>query len=206
MKKILFFAFCTQIIATSAWADSQVFTSISATPSSVFAGVKIEKRGMEPDTYILEVSSSKLTSQKVALPKDLIHREVVAILPTKDNQIIVITQKKTEQGDSPQIHTYQPGKKTWNKLAEVECSTFKTIKLEPKSVTLSCLVTNKAGDEFELMRETPLKEVELIRTGLMELPFNKIEEKNLKAELLGEIFEWNQLKVVSNKKEKVFSP
>ena len=120
--------------------------------------------------------------------------------------LVVLTQRTVEQGDKPIFHSYNPAKKEWKKLAEVDCISFAKLKVEATSVTFTCSETNKNGDEIEILKKVALSGVQLKTAGEVNLPLMKIEQGNLKAELLGETFEWKELKVEANKKEKTFTP
>lgn len=206
MKKISTIAIASLLISTVACAQAPVFTTLNSSGKNVFAGVKLEKKGMEPETYLLQVSGDALTSNKVSLPTELIHREVVALFPAQNDLLVVMSQRTVEQGDNPQFHSFNPAKKEWKKLSEVDCMSFAKLKVEKSSVTLSCLSTNAKGDEVETKKKVELKGVTLIQPGDVTLPMAKIEKGPLKAELLGESFEWKELKVGLDKKEKTFRP
>ena len=99
-----------------------------------------------------------------------------------------------------------PAKKEWKKLAESDCVSFAKLSVKADSVTFTCVETDKKGDEVETKRKVTLKGVTLSRPGEITLPIVKVEKDNLSAELMGESFEWKQLKVGLNKEEKIFSP
>ncbi len=205
MKTISTLALASLFITSVACAQAPVFTTLSSSGKDVFAGVKKEAKGMEPETYLLQVNKD-LTSNKIALPTELSHREVVALFPAEKNQLVVMSQRTVEQGDNPQFHSYNPAKKEWKKLAEVQCMTFAKLKVEKSSVTVNCLETNEKGDEVETQKKVVLKDVVLTKPGDISLPLAKVEDKSLKAELVGDSFEWKELKVGHDKKEKVFRP
>lgn len=205
MKTISTLALASLFITSVACAQAPVFTTLSSSGKDVFAGVKKEAKGMEPETYLLQVNKD-LTSNKIALPTELSHREVVALFPAEKNQLVVMSQRTVEQGDNPQFHSYNPAKKEWKKLAEVQCMSFAKLKVEKSSVTVNCLETNEKGDEVETQKKVVLKDVVLTKPGDISLPLAKVEDKSLKAELVGDSFEWKELKVGHDKKEKVFRP
>lgn len=64
MKKISTLALASLLLTNIACAQAPVFTSIGTSGLNVFAGVKLEQKGMEPETYILEVSKDKFASKK----------------------------------------------------------------------------------------------------------------------------------------------
>jgi hypothetical protein len=206
MKNIFTFTFVSLLLTTGACAQSPVFTSLSSTGGTIFAGVKLESKGNEPETYLLKVSSVAMTSDKISLPEEISHREVVALFPAEKNLLVVMSQKTVEQGDKPLFHSYDSDKKEWKKLAEADCTSFAKLKVDKQSVTLKCLETNAKGDEVETLKKVPLKGVTLTQTGDITLPLAKVEKDAVKAELLGDSFEWKELKVGADKKEKVFRP
>jgi|APGre2960657468_1045069.scaffolds.fasta_scaffold03501_4 hypothetical protein len=206
MKKISTLALASLLLTNIACAQAPVFTSIGTSGLNVFAGVKLEQKGMEPETYILEVSKDKFASKKIPMPSELEHREVVALFPAENNIMVVLSQRTVEQGDKPQFHSYNPAKKEWKKLAESDCVSFAKLSVKADSVTFTCVETDKKGDEVETKRKVTLKGVTLSRPGEITLPIVKVEKDNLSAELMGESFEWKQLKVGLNKEEKIFSP
>lgn len=205
MKTISKLALASLFITSVACAQAPVFTTLSSSGKDVFAGVKKEAKGMEPETYLLQVGRD-LSSKKIALPKELEHREVIALFPAEKNQLVVMSQRTVEQGDNPQFHSYNPAKKEWKKLAEVQCMSFAKLKVEKSAVTVNCLETNEKGDEVETQKKVTLKDVTLTQPGDISLPLAKVEDKSVKAELIGDSFEWKELKVGVDKKEKTFRP
>lgn len=206
MKKLNIFLTLSVFITSVALAQAPVFTTLSSSGKDVFAGVKLQKQGMEPETYMLQVSADKLTSNKIKLPQEIIHREVIGLLPAEGNQLIVMSQRTVEQGDKPFFHLYDPAKKSWKKIAQGECTSFAKMKVESSTVTLNCVETTDKGEEVEIPKKVELTGIKLISKGEVVLPMMKVEKENIKAELLGDVFEWNQLKVGMNKKEKIFKP
>ncbi len=206
MKKISTLALASLLISTVACAQAPVFTTVNSSGKDIFAGVKLESKGMEPETYLLQVSSEALTSSKVSLPTELSHREVVALFPADKNRLVVMSQRTVEQGDRPQFHSYNPEKKEWKKLAEVDCVSFAKVKVEKKTLTLSCLETNAKGEEVESKKQVAFRDLILTQPGEVTLPMAKVEKDSVRAELLGDTFEWKELKVGQDKKEKVFRP
>lgn len=206
MKKLNIISILSVFMSSLALAQAPVFTTLSSSGKDVFAGVKLQKQGMEPETYMLQVSADKLSSAKIKLPQEIIHREVIGLLPAEGNQLVVMSQRTVEQGDKPQFHLYNPAKKSWKKIAQGECTSFAKMKVEASAVTLTCVETNDKGDEVEVPKKVTLTGVKLISSGDVVLPMMKVEKDNIKAELLGDVFEWNQLKVGMNKKEKIFKP
>jgi|GEM_PF-1579379 len=206
MKKISAFTLASLLLTNVACAQAPVFTSLGNSGLNVFAGVKLEQKGMEPETYILEISKDKLASTKIPMPAELEHREVVALFPAENNMMVVLSQKTAEQGDKPQFHSYDTAKKEWKKLAESDCVSFAKLKVKSDSVTFTCVETDKKGEEVETQKTVALKGVKLSKPGDITLPMVKAENDNLSAELMGDAFEWKQLKVGLNKKEKIFTP
>lgn len=205
MKKISTIALASMFMTTVACAQAPVFTTLSSSGKDVFAGVKLEAKGQEPETYLLQVKKD-LTSSKIALPTELLHREVVALFPADKEQLVVMSQRTVEQGDNPQFHSYNPAKKEWKKLGEVDCMSFAKLQVEKSAVTLSCVETNAKGEEVTTEKKVAFKDVTLTRPGAVTLPMAKVEDKSVRAELIGDSFEWQELKVGIEKKEKTFRP
>ena len=204
MKKIItIFALSLSAVAC---ANTPVFTSLGASDKDVFAGVKLEEKGNEPETYLVHITSGALTSEKVKLPTELIHREVVSLFPANANELLVLTQRTVEQGDSPQLHAYDASKKSWKKIGTVDCSSFAKVTYEKSAVKLTCLRTNEAGNEVSEEKKIDLKGIAIANPRQITLPVEKTENSTLKAELLGDAFQWKELKVSKDKKEKVFKP
>lgn len=207
MKTIFALTFTSLLLNAFAAAESPVFTSLGHSGENVFAGVKSSAKGMEPETYLLKVKGDALSSEKIPLPTDLEHREVISILDTTAKDLVVVmTQRTVEQGDNPLLHSYDTKTKKWTKLGEVGCHSFSKLKIEASQLTVNCLVTNKSGDETESPVKVSLKGILLKPQQEIVLPVTKLSGPQIKAELLGESFEWKELKVVSNQKEKLFKP
>lgn len=198
MNKLLTLTLAS-LFTTAACADSTVFTTLGSNGKDIYAGVKIEKKDHEPETHLVEVSGKDLKEQKIALPTELSHREVIALFRAQKNQLVVITQQTIEQGDKPQVHSFDPAKKTWKKIAEVDCVSFTKLKLEKAAIIVQCLETNAQGKEVEKAQKVALKDTSLTDSGEKTLPLTKIEKEGLKAELIGESFEWTELKITDPK-------
>ncbi len=183
-----------------------MFTTLGLGDKSVFAGIKKQVKGMEPETYILEVSFKALSQSKLDLPKELIHREVVGLYGAEKGKLLVITQRTVEQGDRPEFHLYNTQSKEWKKLAESDCLSFSQVKVEKSALHLTCLEHDKKGDEIEVIKKVDLPEMKFKVLGETTLPLKRVERDAFKAELLGEVFEWQELKVHYQKKEKTFRP
>ncbi len=206
MKKITSLTLATVLFSSMAFGQAPIFTTLTSSGKNVFAGVKLQEKGMEPDTYILEVAGDKLSSSKIPLPAEIMHREVIGLFSAEANKLVVMSQRTVEQGDKPLLHSYDPAKKEWKKLAEADCVNFAKVKIEATAVTFVCLETNKKGEEIEVPKKVALAGVKLKPAGEVTLPMQKVEQESLKAEFIGEAFEWKELKVGFNKKEKVFNP
>src|SRR5690606_33790018 len=111
MKMISTLALVSLFVTTVACAEAPVFTTLSSSGKSVFAGVKQEAKGMEPDTYLMQVSGEPMTSSKITLPTELSHREIVGLFPAENHTLLVLSQRTVEQGDKPLLHSYNPDKK-----------------------------------------------------------------------------------------------
>lgn len=205
MKKIFLFSVLT-FTSLTLWAETKVYTSLSSSGESIFAGVKVSSEGEEPETYLLEVNSKKLVSGKVNLPSELSHREVVALIETKGENIVVVTQKTLEQGDDPLIHSYQPSSKKWNKLGVAKCMSFAKLEIKESDLSFHCVETNEKGEEVVRIEKVKISGVKLNPSSSLELPQTKVESKEIKAELLGESFDWKELKVSAKSQEKIFKP
>jgi hypothetical protein len=206
MKKIITLTLVTLLSTSGVLAQGQFFTTLTSIEKDVYAGVKIEKKGDEPETYILQVSGEGLTSKKIMLPEELAHREVVALIPAEKKQLVLVSQRTIEQGDKLQFHLFNPEKEEWKKLSELDCNSFAKMKKEKKGLVLNCISTDEKGKEIEKKKNVSFKEVTLYELGEVTLPLSKIQNNLIQAELLGDSFEWKDLKVGINKKEKVFRP
>lgn len=204
MKIITTLALSSFLFTSLAGAKTSVYTSLNTSGKDVFAGVKVEEKGMEPETYLLHVDSS-LKSEKVTLPKELSHREIIALFPTTKSSLLVLTQRTVEQGDDPQLHAFNPQKKEWKKLGEVECMTFSKVNLEKNALILSCVETTEKGEEVVKEKAISFKDLSLSQTGKVILPVTEVKG-DIDAKLLGDAFYWQELKVELNKKSKVIRP
>lgn len=207
MKSVFLTLIWSSLFVTgSAFAESNVFTTLGLGDKSVYAGIKKQAKGMEPETYILEVSFNGFHQTKLALPKELIHREVVGLYGAEKGNLVVITQRTVEQGDKPEFHRYHTQSKAWKKLAVSDCLSFSQVKVEKNALHLTCLEHDKKGDEIEVVKKVDLPGVKLKDLGETTLPLKRVEKQGMKAELLGEVFEWQELKVHYQKNEKIIKP
>jgi hypothetical protein len=193
------------LIPSITLAKSVSFTSLGSNSGNVFAGVKVEEKGSEPETYMIHVNK-ELHSKKFNLPEELIHREVIAILPTSSQDIVVITQRTIEQGDKPQFHSLSPSSGKWTRLAKSDCISFSKMKVSNESVALRCLETGTDGKEIEKIHEVSLKGVTFGPAEEVSLPQTKSQKDKTSAELMGEPFAWKDLKIEIESKQKLFQP
>lgn len=206
MKKLNFLMLSTLFLSTQLLAQTPTFTSLSTNGKNVLAGVKLEKKDHEPETYLLKISAAELESKRINLPVELIHREIIAIFPAEKNMALVVSQRTVEQGDRPQFHSYDLSTQTWKKLAESGCKSLTKAKIEKTAITISCLETDAKGNDVESVKRIDLKGITMNNFKEVTLPVKKDDTAPLKAELIGEDFEWKELKVSMEKREKVFKP
>jgi len=190
-----------------AYGEIPVFTSVGINGKFIYAGVKVGPVAEPPDTYLLKISSSDLVAKKVFLPKELLNREVISILSAPDNQILVITQWTVEQGDTPLIHLFNPVRNNWKKMGEINCITFSKITIKKDALIFQCIESNAKGEDIVVVKKFPLKGIVLSGPSEVNHPQKSMEKDNISAQLLGEIYDWRDLKVtVVTKKEKTFKP
>lgn len=206
MNKIYFIISILLFHFTHAQASQVVFTTIAQTDQIVFAGVKKSLKGHEPDYYLLKVTADSQQGEKINLPTELAHREIISIHETDKKNLIVLTQRTIEQGDEPTVHHFDAQKKNWKKITQIPCQSFSKITVEKDSLMVSCLEADKAGNEKVKPVKITLQEIKLVPKGLIELPLTTVKNDKVEASLLGDSFEWSQLKVIWNKKEKIFTP
>ena len=61
-------------------------------------------------------------------------------------------------------------------------------------------------NRVEIPKKVVFQDINLMQTGEITLPTTSITKNSIKAELLGDPFEWKGLKVETEKKEKMFRP
>jgi len=206
MKIYIIFAISWTIILSNVYAEGPIYTTLNSDGKSIFAGVKLEKKDYEPETYIQEISGDKLISKKIPLPKELSHRDVIGIFTAEQNQLVILTQRTAERGDHPLFYTLESEKNEWKKIGETNCISFAKITVEKDSMTLHCVETNDEGKRVEIPKKVKFKGVFFTQVGEITLPITNITKNSLRAGLLGDPFEWNEIKVGKDKKEKVFRP
>lgn len=204
--KISFGAIC--LLASSfLFAGESVYTSMALFGTkTVYAAVKTKVKGAELDSFLMAYSPDKMSAAKVSLPSDIDNREVVALIPAKAEKLLVISQQTLEKGDGPQIHLFDPGKKTWKKIAQSDCVSFSKIQLAGKKIVLACEITDDKGETKLVDKEVDLKGVSTLALGDLPMPLAKIETKEMKAQFVGLPYEWESLKLSYKDSEKVFKP
>lgn len=193
------------MISFNSFAQSPTFTAIGTSGKNVLAGVKVVKKDHEPETY-LKLIAADFKASTVSLPEELSHREVIAVLPARGNDFLVITQRTVEQGDKPQVHRYASGSKKWSKLGEIDCPSFEKLTVGKNTLSVSCVETDESGKEKETEKKLTSAQIDAQKSISLTLPETRSESESLKVELVGPSFEWDQLKVSSGKVEKVFRP
>jgi len=206
MKIKLFIISVSIALSSNLFADVPEFTCLQSSDTKVFAGVRLLEKGAVPDTYLLQVDSTNMTSSKIPLPDNLSGREVKALIPTKGPEVLVLTQWSMEQGDDPQLHSYHPDKKEWKKITEFSCPTFNSLKGDASQLVVNCLIVNKKGKQVPNPVKIKISDFKLDEKFDFKLPQRKIEKNDLVAELQGDSLEWKELKVVYKKTEKKFTP
>jgi hypothetical protein len=206
--KIYFTTLLLSLLLNSlAHGETPVFTSLGINDKFIYAGVKVGPVAEPPDTYLLKISSSDLVAKKVFLPKELLNREVISILSAPHNEILVITQWTVEQGDKPLIHLFNPTRNSWKKMGKINCITFSKITVKKDSLIFQCIESNPKGEDIVVFKNFLLKGIALSELGEVSFPQKSIEKDNVSAQLIGEIYDWRDLKVtVVTKKEKTFKP
>jgi hypothetical protein len=192
------------LVTTSARAQAPVFTTVSVSGNGVFAGVKREAKGEEPETYLLRIKD--LDSTRILLPGELLHREVVGLFPAEQGLLIVMTQRTIEQGDEPRLHRFSLQSREWKQIAKVDCTSFAKVRTEKNSITVHCLDSGSDGVEKENPRKVELAGVRLLESRDVTLPLFRSESKGLMAELQGEPFAWTRLRVRTGRRERIFEP
>jgi hypothetical protein len=206
MKIYTLIAISWTFILGNVYAEGPFYTTLNSDGKSIFAGVKLEKKDYEPETYIQEISGDKLISKKIPLPKELSHRDVIGIFNADQNQLVILTQRTAERGDNPLFYTLESKKNEWKKIGESNCISFEKITVEKDSMTLHCVETNNEGKRVVIPKKVNFKGVLFTQVGEITLPITNITKNSLKSELLGDPFEWNEIKVGKDKKEKIFRP
>jgi hypothetical protein len=206
MKDILKVALSLIFIADVAYAQTPVFTTVCLSGNEIFAGVKIVREGWELRSYILQVSLDNLAPSKIMLPKEISNRDIIELFPAENKVLIVMSQWTMEQGDNPQFHSYDIKTKKWKKIGETDCITYHKVKLERDGVIFSYYKYNAEGKEDELQKKVALNGVNLTHLGEFKVPISIVNNGSMHAELIGEKFKWNGLRVRLPGKEKVFRP
>jgi hypothetical protein len=206
MKKLITYSLMSFALLTQvACASSTSFTTLSEGKKELFAGVKSQAKGQEPETYLLQINKDTLTSKKIMLPKELLHREVVAVFPSEDEKMLVMTQRKVEQGDDPQFFSFNAKDGKWSKVGEVACMTYTQISTFKNSLEVDCLKTNDAGEEVVEKKTVVIKGLNLIASKI-DLPMIKAGQEKFSAQLQGDPFEWDKILVKKDNKEHVIKP
>lgn len=206
MKNILKAALALIFITSAACAQTPMFTTVCVSGHDIFAGAKIVREGWEIRSYILRVSLDKLTSSKIMLPKEIANREIIELFSAEKNVLIVMSQWTSGQGDNPQFHRYDIKTKKWKKIGETDCITFHKVKVEREAVIFSYYKYNAEGKKVEEQKKAAFSGVNLTHLGEYNIPIIRVNNGSMRAELMGEKYLWNGLKVHLSEKEKVFKP
>lgn len=187
--------------------DASVFTTI-AFPSEKMSYVAIKKmaKGSEPESSLLEIKTEKMISKKINLPAELEHREIISLIPAKENKLLVLTQYTMERGDNPRLHLFDPSKKTWTSLGEIACVSFAKLKLNGDKLVFSCEESDTKGGTTFVDKEMKISPFATLEIADLTLPVAKLEKGSLKGQFEGLPQEWEKLKLSHEGKEKIFTP
>lgn len=185
-------------------ADSS-FTSLAGNDHHLFAGVKTVQKGHEPESHLLQISD-RLEVKKIKLPPDLLHREVISLIPGAPGKLLIVTQRTVEQGDNPSFHSYDLKTEKWSKEGESDCVSFSRLSVSGKTVSIKCLVSRPDGKEEEVEKKLLLSQMDRVPRQEIQLPQTKLAVKQTQASLSGPPFDWKELKIQQGKKQKIISP
>lgn len=187
--------------------EVSVFTAL-AFPSDkiIYVGVKKMAKSSLPQSSLLEIKTANMTSKKINLPAELEHREIVSIIPIKNGKLLILTQYAMEHGDNPRLHVFDPFKKIWTSLGEVECVSFAKLKLNGKKIVFSCEETESNGDTKFIDKEMVIAPFITLENSALTLPVAKLEKGALKGQFEGLPQEWEKLKLNYKGKVKKIIP
>lgn len=185
--------------------SASTFTNVAQlNEQMIFAGVKVVKPGMEMESHLVQINVRDLKMKKISLPAAIESREVVGIIPTEEQQLLIITQITRGGGDRPQVHSLNTKDNQWETVGTVDCISFNKIQLEKKSLEFSCEQTSDEG-EVRSVTKSIASPYKLIPQE-MKLPVTQLEAKTFKGQLIEEDFEWTKFKINKGKEEKIFTP
>lgn len=193
------------LLPSALLAQSVVFTSLGGNSDHIFAGVKSQVKGHEAESHVLHITKD-FEVKKVKLPPELLHREVISLVPASDGKLLVITQRTIEQGDQPLFHSYDLKSGEWRKEGEGHCVSFSVLTVKGKTISLNCVEIGENGKEILSDKKFTLKNINMGPEQKIPLPQTKLDAKELKAGLQGAPFAWKELKVEQGKKQKIIKP
>jgi hypothetical protein len=193
------------LAAVTLHAGGPVYSSVCLLNDDIFAGVYLQDKGMEPESYIVRISGSSFSSRRIAVPAEISNRNIIALFAAENNLLVVMSQLSTEQGDWPQFHGYNAKTRAWKKLGESTCISFTNVIVAPKKLVFFCVQDSVVGNEAESRKEILFQEISFTDTGEYPHPVTSVAHGTLRAEIIGPMFAWKKLKVHLSKREKIFT-
>ena len=189
-----FAALALLLVPAHALAETAL-TAVATGPKQVVVGVRSAEPGAEPVTSLVAIDAKTRAARSVPLPKELAGREVIALLPAGERWLVV-TQWTMEQGDAPQVHGWNPAKKSWKKLGTFDCTAVIGLRVEASSIVLRCEdVTDPAAPKV-VEKKLALDKIRPA-PGNFDLPQSASKGAGVEASLEGTAPDWDRVRVKS---------
>jgi hypothetical protein len=197
-NKIKIIASVLTLLAINSHIISQTisFTTLCSSNESVYAGVKVDNDSSELESYILQISLSTYTTKKIELPSEISNREIVGLFYSQTKSLIVMSQWTIEDGDFPQFHTYHISRNNWSKSGELPYVSFTKIHIKKNALIFTCYPETWSYNQIK--KKISFNNEFFLQKGRYKSPIIKTVQKENHAELIGELNEWNKLRIYSD--------
>jgi hypothetical protein len=123
------------LLPSLAFAEASV-TAMAADGGRLYVALTQAEADYEPESALVEIDSS-LAVSRIALPKDLLDRDLFALIPA-GQRVLVLSQRTVEGGDAPKLSIYDKKTKKWIAPGTADCPAVARVKVEKSRIVLGC--------------------------------------------------------------------
>ncbi len=174
----------------TAFASSDSFFTTVAYDGkdSLFLGWKSE----ENVTKIVEYKVNENSSKEIALPKEMVGKDVIGIIPDTES-LAVLTY--TQNDKVPLIHVLKRNSEVWHEKGKAPCLSFAKITLKKNRLVFHCERLTRRGRTHIDRKVFDLGKDRIFLSGFVRIPDFLIRYKDLQVFLEGQAPHWDKMRI-----------